>query len=124
MPSVYQTSTSPMGGPMRNRITLKLASRTTGSGGQDDLNWSDPQESWNLWAGFQEIQPKEALEAGREKTKAKGLFWTRFSSEILRYADNAMRVIFGGQTWEVERVENPGGERKVLMFHTQLLSEG
>lgn len=124
MPSIYLTNVVPTSGPMRNRARLVLAARVTGSGGQDDLDWDSPAEQWDLWAGFQEVQPREALEAGREKPKAKGLFWTRFRDDIARLGDNAMRLILGTSTWEVERIENPGGERKLLMFHTQLLSEG
>ena len=123
MPSIYVTNVVPQSGPMRHRVSVLLPTLDT-TGSQVALDWDTPAEKWNVWAGFQEIQPKEQLEAGREKPKAKGLFWTRFRGDIARVGNNACRVIFGTATWEVERIENPGGERKLLLMHTQLLSEG
>lgn len=123
MPS-YPKTMAPRGGPMRNRIEILVASVARGADGGTELDWANPASRWEVMAGYAEFRQRETDQAGRETSASNGQFWIRYRAAIAAAADNSMRVIHRGTTWDVERVEDASGARRVLMLYTRLLQEG
>lgn len=105
-------------GPMRHRIEVQRPEITRQADGSKAIAWT---VYFRAQAEFEERRPREPYEAGRDITKAQGMFRLRYRRDKQPTSD--MRIVHRGEVWEIERVENVMAGNHTWKIHTTLRTE-
>lgn len=120
----FTTPVPPMSGPMRHRIRILDAGLVRDAAGGQTRDWTTaPSYDKTVYAAFAEGQPKDPQTGDRVRTTAVATFATNYRSDLASAVKGGMRIEHNGETWDIVRAENPGGQNMSLLFHCELLSE-
>ena len=109
-----------LAGRLRHRITIQVSTYAAGSTGEQEQSW---ELHLSVRAAIEPLIGKEYFQAMQEQSDKMVKFRVRYSAALASVNPRDHRIVWGGETYDIESVVNIFERNKEMLIMTKLHNE-